>query len=70
MTKRQATARSVSWRRALLDGRVVKFFDGATLVAYPSALEAQGAATTAKGVVIVLNEAQRAENEAYILRYA
>ena len=70
MTKKQATARAISWRRALLDGRVVKFFDGATLTAYPSALEAEGAAANANGVVIVLTDAQRAENEAYIARYA
>jgi hypothetical protein len=70
MTKKQATARAISWRHALLDGRVVKFFDGAMLKAYPSSVEARAAAATAHGVVIVLTDAQRAENEAYIARYA
>ena len=40
-TKKRAAARAVNWRKALREGRVVRYLDGQSLKAFPTAEAAQ-----------------------------
>jgi len=54
MTKKEAIARKQAWSKALVEGRVVRFFDGLTFRSYPTIEAAKAAVLTCEGAEIVV----------------